>query len=599
MHWHVARVSQRRPTNNNNRRELEGQDQGLILVPRAVIEPAPAPDDEEDFGPAHPITSRIEGRLREGYSLRQVIYLERPAILDFCRAVNTRNRNVLYGYHIEAILRGDTKEADELLEIIHSFSPDSLLPVPAKASTDPKPLHENESTTAMATSSIHSTLPLPVLPQDWSAENNFKALGTLSPAVQRNIEPVGPQFLAYARRKKHRRTFSEDDRIQAQENVKKVEDEDSGEISEPEDPMMLQRDAKDWKGQDHYAVLGLSKYRYKATEEQIKRAHRKKVLKHHPDKRAAAGGTEDDSFFKCIQKAMEILLDPTKRRQFDSVDTGADKEPPTKKEAGQSPKHFFRLWGPVFESEARFSKVQPVPMLGDTNSTKDHVEHFYNFWYSFDSWRSFEYLDEDVPDDNENRDQKRHVERKNNNARKKRKTEDTARLRRLVDDCLAGDERIKRFRAEERAGKNKKRLEREEAERKAKEEAVAKKKEDERLAKEKEETEKAEKADAKKAKEAAKNAVKKNKRVLKGSVKDVNYFVAAGTDPNAKVVDDVLNDVDLVVGKMDPEEIGSLAAKLGGKKDAGVVRAAWKEEVTRLVSAGKMKDGEAKMLVGS
>lgn len=47
--------------------------------------------------------------------------------------------------------------------------------------------------------------------------------------------------------KRHRRTFSEDDRIQAQENVKKVEDDDAGEISEPEDQMMLQRDAKDWK----------------------------------------------------------------------------------------------------------------------------------------------------------------------------------------------------------------------------------------------------------------------------------------------------------------------------------------------------------------
>ena len=47
--------------------------------------------------------------------------------------------------------------------------------------------------------------------------------------------------------KRHKRTFSEDDRIQAQENVKKVEDEDAGDISEPEDPLMLQRDAKDWK----------------------------------------------------------------------------------------------------------------------------------------------------------------------------------------------------------------------------------------------------------------------------------------------------------------------------------------------------------------
>ena len=60
-------------------------------------------------------------------------------------------------------------------------------------------------------------------------------------------EPVGAHFLAYARRKRFKRTFSEDERIQAAENVKKVEDQDDGEISEPEDPVMLQRDAKQWK----------------------------------------------------------------------------------------------------------------------------------------------------------------------------------------------------------------------------------------------------------------------------------------------------------------------------------------------------------------
>jgi DnaJ family protein C protein 2 len=90
-------------------------------------------------------------------------------------------------------------------------------------------------------------LPLPVLPGGWSAEKDFKAIGRLSAATQRSIEPVGPHFLAHARRARHKRTFSEDDRIQAQENVKKIEDDDLGEISEEEDPMMLARDAKEWK----------------------------------------------------------------------------------------------------------------------------------------------------------------------------------------------------------------------------------------------------------------------------------------------------------------------------------------------------------------
>ncbi|KAI6877462.1 hypothetical protein KC355_g22425, partial [Hortaea werneckii] len=214
-----------------------------------------------------------------------------------------------------------------------------------------------------------------------------------------------------------------------------------------------------------------------------------------------------------IQRATDILLDPIKRRQFDSVDENADKEPPSKKEVQKKPGNFYKLFGPVFESEGRFSKVQPVPQLGGPDASREHVEEFYNFWYNFDSWRSFEYLDEDVPDDNENRDQKRHQERKNLNARKKRKVEDTQRLRKLLDDTMAQDERIKKFRQEGNKEKNKKRLEKEAAEKAAKEEAQRKKEEEERLQKEKDASDKAAKEESKKAKEAAKNAAKKNKRV--------------------------------------------------------------------------------------
>ncbi|KAI9745082.1 MAG: hypothetical protein M1818_001360 [Claussenomyces sp. TS43310] len=440
----------------------------------------------------------------------------------------------------------------------------------------------------MAISTIE--LELPSLPEGWSAEGDFKAIGTLSQATQRSIEPVGPHFLAHARRARHKRTFSEDDRIQAQQAVKKVEDDDDGDISEPEDPMMLSRDAKDWKGQDHYAVLGLSKYRHKATEEQIKRAHRKKVLRHHPDKKAAAGSTEDDNFFKCIQKATEILLDPVKRRQFDSVDEHADVEPPSKKQAQGN--KFYKLWGNVFKAEGRFSRVQPVPKFGDEKSAKEEVEEFYNFFYNFDSWRSFEYQDEDVPDDNESRDQKRHVERKNNNARKKKKAEDNARLRKLLDDCSAADERIKKFRQDANASKNKKKLEKEAAEKKAAEEAKIKKEADEKAAKAAEEAAKVEREQGKKAKEAAKTAVKKNKRVLKGSVKDANYFVAG--EPSAAVIDAVLGDIELVQGKVDADEIAALAGKLNGLKVADGIKAVWSDEVKRLVGAGKLKEGDAK-----
>jgi DnaJ family protein C protein 2 len=161
--------------------------------------------------------------------------------------------------------------------------------------------------------------------------------------------------------------------------------------------------------------------RYKATPEQIKIARalqdslsssgflmqcysldRKKVLKHHPDKKAGASHTtNDDTFFKCIQKANEVLTNVERRRQFDSVDPiclSLEEDDPSasdfkgEKDAGL----FFTTFAPIFEREARFSKKTPAPMLGEMDDSKDDVHGFYDFWYNFDSWRSFEYLDKEV-----------------------------------------------------------------------------------------------------------------------------------------------------------------------------------------------------------
>lgn len=339
--------------------------------------------------------------------------------------------------------------------------------------------------------------------------------------------------------------------------------------------------------------MGLSKYRYKATDEQIKKAHRKKILKHHPDKKAAAGETDTDSFFKCISKAHEILTDPVRRRQWDSVDESADVEPPTKKDI-KKPSDFYKKWRPFFAAEARFSNRSPVPMLGDDKSGKAEVEEFYDFWFNFDSWRTFEYLDEDVPDDNADRDHKRHIEKKNRNARTKKKREDTARLQEELSSCLAMDERIKRIRAEERSKKNKKRDDKEAAQKKEAEEKAKAKEEAEKKQKEDEEKAKVEKESAKKSKEAAKTAVKKNKRVVRGSVKDVNYF--ASGEPSPKEIDEVLNEVDKVLAATDPDELADLVSKLNiAGKDGGKVKGAFTEAMGDLTSKGKVKEGDVKV----
>lgn len=56
-----------------------------------------------------------------------------------------------------------------------------------------------------------------------------------------------------------------------------------------------------------YESIDLS--RYNATDDDIKRAYRKIVLKHHPDKRKAQGENvcTDDDYFTCITKAYETL----------------------------------------------------------------------------------------------------------------------------------------------------------------------------------------------------------------------------------------------------------------------------------------------------
>jgi len=157
---------------------------------------------------------------------------------------------------------------------------------------------------------------------------------------------------------------------------------------------------------------------------------------------------------------------------------------------------------------------------------------------------------------------------------------------------MAGDERIKRFRQEAAAEKNKKRFEKEAADKAAVEKKAAEKAEAEKLKKETEEKEKLDREANKKNKEAAKNAVKKNKRVLKGSVKDANYFVAG--DAPAAAIDAALSDVELIQGKIDPDEIAALASKLNVLKVADEIKAVWAAEAKRLTDAGKIKSSDLK-----
>lgn len=400
--------------------------------------------------------------------------------------------------------------------------------------------------------------------------------GKVTSAVRRPIEPVGRYFLSHAVRTLRGHSWSEFEKLEAEKNVTQIEtneDEDIGDEKQSED--LLEHDPREWKTADLYAVLGLSKLRWRATEDQIRRAHRKQVLKHHPDKKSATGGLDQDGFFKIIQKAFEVMLDPVKRQQFDSVDENANILPPPVK----SKYDFFEAWTPVFESESRFSKKQPVPLLGDLNSSKQEVDNFYGFWGKFDSWKTFEFKDEDVPDDTANRDHKRYIERKNIASRKKLKQEDNKRVIELVERAYSEDPRIKLFKENAKKEKEKKKWEKEAGSRKAAEEAAAKKAAEEEAAKKAAEEAAKSKASSKKAKEAAKNAKKKQKRSVRGAGKEHDYF---GDSTKAADID---ADLELIVDKLDDVQLASVAEKVG---NATTAKSGLQDIINELVAAHKL-----------
>merc|ERR1712173_268345 len=119
--------------------------------------------------------------------------------------------------------------------------------------------------------------------------------------------------------------------------------------------------------------------------------------------------------------------------------------------------------------------------MGDDSCRQD-VDRFYSFWYEFDSWREFSYLDEEDKEKAGDKWERREIDKINKAQRKEKKAEETKRIRRLVDNAYNSDPRIAKFREEEKNEKL--------AKKKAKaDQAKARRDEEERIKKEQEEAE--------------------------------------------------------------------------------------------------------------
>lgn len=413
-----------------------------------------------------------------------------------------------------------------------------------------------------------------MLPAGCDAQN-VTVFSKLSEFCQVKVEPVGRWFEhVYINRRNLKEGPDDLDSSMSSDEASESEELDV-------DPNYLRKlDPKNWKSQDHYAVLGLQKLRYKARDEEIKKAYRKIVLRHHPDKRRSTGENVKDldhDYFSCITKAYEILGNPVKRMSYDSVDPEFDEEIPSCN--NYSKEHFFETFESVFSINSRWSVKKPVPQLGNKESTFEEVEKFYSFWYDFDSWREFSYLDEEEKEKGENREERKWIEKQNKIVRQKRKKEEMARIRQLVDNAYACDPRIQKFKEEEKQRKiAQKRAKQEAARLKAEEDERIRQEalEAERKAKEKEEEEaKLKREKEKKEKEALKKQQKKERKLLQQICEKNNYFA---TDEESRISH--LKEVDRLCKLLPLEELQNLNVAL--QKEENTKRRIFLDQVESL-----------------
>lgn len=271
---------------------------------------------------------------------------------------------------------------------------------------------------------------------------------------------------------------------------------------------------------DLYDLMALGESRWRATGEEIKKSFRKISLMYHPDKVCHLGEealADSETHFKAVKKAYEILSDKKKRASYDSIDDVDDSIPA---EASLNDGNFFAKMSPVFDLNARWSSANRVPPLGDEKTPMADVNKFYDFWYSFKTWRDFSFDLEYDLDQAECREEKRWMDRQNQKHVKTRKLEEASRIRKLVDVSYKKDPRVRR---EKDAAKEKKEAAKREkargrearAEAEAAAAAVAQEAEDRKAA-----AAKVQRASAKKTKDANRQIMRRARQKLRGVIKE-------------------------------------------------------------------------------
>lgn len=105
------------------------------------------------------------------------------------------------------------------------------------------------------------------------------------------------------------------------------------------------------KRKDYYKILGIDK---NASDDEIKKAYRKRALVHHPDRHASAAEEEkreQEKKFKEVGEAYTVLSDPQKKSRFDNGQDMDDVD----FDPSQMYRQYFSFGGNDFGNQNSFS----------------------------------------------------------------------------------------------------------------------------------------------------------------------------------------------------------------------------------------------------
>jgi len=348
--------------------------------------------------------------------------------------------------------------------------------------------------------------------------------------------------------------------------------------------------------EDFYGVLCMEDKKWIASQSDIKRAYNKMVLKYHPDKAKQRGEEPDSAIFKIVQIAYEKLVDPDKRRAYDSQQPFDDSVPSLAHIGDED--DFYTVFGDAFVRYARWDERvmneedHHTPLLGDASTPVKEVQQFYDYWRKFKSWRKYDYLFEHNAEEADARDERRWMERENAKVAKKHKTAENKKRNGLVETAFKLDPRIRADKFQKKQEEERKRREailarmkKEEEEKKAEAEKQRKQREEERENRKNEAQRKELRREKyslflEKAAGIKYNKQKATRIAIKAGLKDFDKLLAA-----AEKGDDVFRKL------LDQASARIEAAKSKAKKNtnSGPVNVEWTPEELKLLSQGIIK----------